>query len=47
MPNDNKPGGFDLVLRMVERSWDGSQTWGFSPGGNFVTHMIKSNPEHQ
>ena len=43
-PNDTKPGGFDLVLRIVERSWDGSQTWGFSPGGNYVTHMVKANP---
>jgi hypothetical protein len=40
-PNDNKPGGFEVVLRMVERSWNGSQTWGFSPSGNYVTHMIK------
>jgi len=44
MPNDDKPGGFDYALRMVERSWDGSQTWGFSPSGNYVTHMIKANP---
>jgi len=44
MPNDTKPGGFDLVLRVVERSWDGGQTWGFSPGGNYVTHMVKANP---
>lgn len=44
MPNDKKPGGFDLVLRLVERSWDGSDTWGFSPGGNYVLSLRKSNP---
>lgn len=42
MPNDNKPGGFDYALLLVERSWDGSATWGFSPSGNFVLHMVKS-----
>ncbi len=41
-PNDS--GGFDHVLRVVERSWDGSQTWGFSPSGNYVTHMIREEP---
>jgi hypothetical protein len=43
-PNDNAPGGYEYVLRLVDRSWDGSPTWGFSPGGNYVTHMKKSNP---
>jgi hypothetical protein len=41
-PNDNKPGGFQYALLLVERSWDGSATWGFSPSGNFVLHMVKS-----
>jgi len=40
-PSDTKPGHFDWVLRTVERSWDGSQTWGFSPNGNYVMHMIR------
>jgi hypothetical protein len=40
-PSDTKPGQFDWVLRTVERSWDGSQTWGFSPNGNYVMHMIR------
>lgn len=44
MPNENAAGGFQYVLRLVERSWDGSRTWGFSPSGNYVTHMAKSNP---
>jgi hypothetical protein len=44
MPNDKKPGEFDYVLRVVQRSWDGSQTWGFSPSGNYVTHMTKEKP---
>jgi hypothetical protein len=44
MPNDKKPDGFDLVLRVVERSWDGSDTWGFKPGGNYVLSLRKSNP---
>ena len=44
MPNDKTPGGFDFVLRVVKRSWDKSQTWGFSPSGNYVTHMIKEQP---
>ena len=43
-PNDAKPGGFDFVLRLVQRSWDGSPTWGFSPGGNYVLRLIKANP---
>jgi hypothetical protein len=43
MPNENKPGGYDYVLRMVERSWNGSPTWGFSNSGNFVTHMVKAS----
>jgi hypothetical protein len=47
MPNDNKPGGFEFVLRMVQRSWDGGRTWGFSPSGNYVTHMIKANSAGQ
>lgn len=43
-PNENKPGGYEYALKMVERSWDGSATWGFNPAsGNFVTHMIKSH----
>ena len=47
-PNENKPGGYEYALRMVERSWDGSATWGFNPAsGNFVTHMIKSPGAHQ
>jgi hypothetical protein len=44
MPNGERPGEFDYVLRMVQRSWDGSQTWGFSPSGNYVTHMTKEKP---
>jgi hypothetical protein len=44
MPNNERPGEFDHVLRVVERSWDGSQTWGFSPSGNYVTHMTKEKP---
>ncbi len=44
MPNDQRPGEFDYVLRMVERSFDGSQTWGFSSSGNYVTHMTKEKP---
>lgn len=44
VPNDKKPGGFDLVLRLVERSWDGSDTWGFKPGGNYILSLRKSNP---
>lgn len=44
MPNDQKRGEFDYVLRVVERSWDGSQTWGFSSSGNYVTHMTKEKP---
>ena len=40
-PSESKPGGFDWVLRMVERSWDGGQTFGFSTSGNFVTHMTR------
>jgi hypothetical protein len=45
-PSDKKPGGFDWVLRMVERSYNGSQTWGFSPSGNFVTHMtLEGRPQ--
>jgi hypothetical protein len=43
MPNDEKPGKSDYVLRVVQRSWDGSQTWGFSPSGNYVTHMTKQS----
>jgi hypothetical protein len=43
-PNENAPGGFDVTLRILTRSWDGSPTWGFSPSGNYVTHMKKSNP---
>jgi hypothetical protein len=46
MPNESAPGGYDYVLRLVDRSWDGSRTWGFSPSGNYVTHMKKSNPSH-
>jgi hypothetical protein len=42
MPNENKPGGFDYALLLVERSANGSATWGFSPSGNFVLHMVKS-----
>ena len=42
-PSADKPGRFETALRMVERSYDGSQTWGFSPGGNYVTHMIKES----
>jgi len=42
MPNESKPGGYDYILRMVERSFDGSPTWGFSNSGNFVTHMVRS-----
>lgn len=41
MPNAS--GGFDSVLRVVDRSWDGGRTWGFSPSGNYVTHMKKSS----
>ena len=44
MPSDQRPGEFDYVLRMVERSFDGSQTWGFSSSGNYVTHMTKEKP---
>lgn len=43
-PNENKPGGYEYALKIVERSWDGSATWGFNPAsGTFVTHMIKSH----
>ncbi|HEY6967858.1 MAG TPA: hypothetical protein VJA94_01535 [Candidatus Angelobacter sp.] len=41
VPKADRPAEFDYVLRVVERSWDGSQTWGFSPSGNYVTHMTK------
>jgi hypothetical protein len=41
MPNPSKPTGYDWVLRMVERSSDGSQTWGFSHSGNYVLHMVR------
>lgn len=44
MPKSDRPDEFDYVLRMVERSWNGSQTWGFSPSGNYVTHMNKDTP---
>lgn len=44
MPNHERPGEFDYVLRVVERSWDGSQTWGFSPGGNYVLSLTKEKP---
>jgi hypothetical protein len=44
VPNENAAGGYEYVLRLVDRSWNGSPTWGFSPSGNFVTHMAKSNP---
>jgi hypothetical protein len=46
-PTD-RPGGFELALRMVQRSWDGSATWGFNPSsGNYVTHMIKASSPGQ
>jgi hypothetical protein len=41
MPNNDRPGEFNYVLRVVRRSWDGSQTWGFSPNGNYVIAMTK------
>jgi hypothetical protein len=44
MPNDERPSEFDYVLRVVQRSWDGSETWGFSRSGNYVTHMTKEKP---
>lgn len=44
MPKADRPGEFNYVLRLVERSWDGSQTWGFSPGGNYVLSMTKAKP---
>lgn len=44
MPNRERPGEFDYVLRVVERSWDGSQTWGFSPSGNYVLSLTKEKP---
>jgi hypothetical protein len=43
MPNPSKPGGYDWVLRIVERSWNGSQTWGFSKSGNYVLHMVRQD----
>jgi hypothetical protein len=41
-PDDHAAGGFRYALLLLERSWNGSPTWGFSPSGNFVVHMIKS-----
>ena len=42
MPNADRPGEFEWVLRMVERSWDGGPTWGFNPtSGNYVIAMTK------
>jgi hypothetical protein len=40
----NVNGGSDLILRLVDRSWDGGPTWGFNPtSGNYVISMHKSN----
>jgi len=47
MPSNARPGEFDYALRVVQRSPDGSQTWGFSDSDNYVTHMTKEKSAGQ
>ena len=38
-PDAKSPSGYDKVLLLVDRSSDGSRTWGFSKSGNYVSHL--------
>jgi hypothetical protein len=44
MPDSSQASGYKQVLRIVERSYNGSQTFGFSKSGNFVL-SLRQDPQ--